>query len=353
MIDALGRHAYAVDAGWAGARARPDWHAAYAYDRWRPTLFASYSDDTDPSQRRHGAQPRDLRGRAVDPFRHVRVDRHAARRLRRADRHAHAATTVAAAARTRAATCARSAAGWLHDSRRQFGYSISAEEGFAVEAAAETSRTALGSDADAGAAMIDVRALSARRSAVTPCSPARLAGGRVLGRHVGRGASSPPRVPGRRIRSSTSAATRSVCCAASSPEDVIGTRAVGREPRPALPARASAARRRHVAALPALAPWRRVRRCRPRVGHRRSDAADIRTSIGAELSRGSRHPPLRAADASSAAPPGRAIPSPIARRAACVRADRLRVLGHGLRRPRIHGSHRSGDGLHRSDPCRR
>ena len=28
-------------------RARPDWHIAYAYDRWRPTFFAAYSDDTD------------------------------------------------------------------------------------------------------------------------------------------------------------------------------------------------------------------------------------------------------------------------------------------------------------------
>src|SRR5258708_620115 len=46
MFDALGRHAYAVDAGWAGGRARPDWHAAYAYDRWRPTLRATSFDAT-------------------------------------------------------------------------------------------------------------------------------------------------------------------------------------------------------------------------------------------------------------------------------------------------------------------
>jgi outer membrane protein assembly factor BamA len=48
-------------------------------------------------------------------------------------------------------------AGWLHDSRRQFGYSIGSEEGFSVEAAAEMNRTALGSDADGGAAILDVR----------------------------------------------------------------------------------------------------------------------------------------------------------------------------------------------------
>ena len=45
--DALGRHAYAVGGAWSTA-GNPDWYAAYAYDRWRPTLFASYSDDTDP-----------------------------------------------------------------------------------------------------------------------------------------------------------------------------------------------------------------------------------------------------------------------------------------------------------------
>jgi outer membrane protein assembly factor BamA len=48
--------------------------------------------------------------------------------------------------------------GWLHDSRRLFGYSISPEEGFAVEAAAEASRTVLGSDVDAGATVLDIRA---------------------------------------------------------------------------------------------------------------------------------------------------------------------------------------------------
>jgi outer membrane protein assembly factor BamA len=48
-------------------------------------------------------------------------------------------------------------AGWLHDSRRSFGYSISPEEGVAIEAAAEASRTVLGSDVDAGATVFDVR----------------------------------------------------------------------------------------------------------------------------------------------------------------------------------------------------
>ena len=48
--------------------------------------------------------------------------------------------------------------GWLHDSRRSFGYSIGTEEGFSIEAAAETSRTAIGSDANGGSFVLDARA---------------------------------------------------------------------------------------------------------------------------------------------------------------------------------------------------
>src|SRR4029078_5057507 len=48
MNDALGRHSYAVDAGWAGGRARPDWHAAYAYARWGPPPFAGYAHAPQP-----------------------------------------------------------------------------------------------------------------------------------------------------------------------------------------------------------------------------------------------------------------------------------------------------------------
>ena len=47
-FDALGRHSYGVEAGFALDRARPDWQVGYAYDRWRPLFFAAVSDDTDP-----------------------------------------------------------------------------------------------------------------------------------------------------------------------------------------------------------------------------------------------------------------------------------------------------------------
>ena len=154
MADALGRHAYAVDAGWAGGRARPDWHAAYAYDRWRPTLFASYADDTDPVTA-GDVRSRELFAGMLLPFRRIRWSE-----TLMAGFDAQTDTLACAPACPGAVTrrdLRSIRAGWLHDSRRAFGYSISPEEGFALEAAAETSRAAFGSDGDAGAAIFDIR----------------------------------------------------------------------------------------------------------------------------------------------------------------------------------------------------
>ena len=158
MSDALGRHTYAADAGWSGTRARPDWHAAYAYDRWRPTLFASYSDDTDPI-RGGTVRSQELFAGALLPFRRLRWSETV---IGGVDMQTDTVTCTSITATCRVRDAHRDLrsvrGGWLHDSRRLFGYSISTEEGFAIEAAAETSRTALGSDVDAGAAVFDVRA---------------------------------------------------------------------------------------------------------------------------------------------------------------------------------------------------
>src|SRR5262249_4666231 len=58
-------------AAWSGARGRPDWRVAYAYDRWRPTFVASYSDDTDPI-RGGDLRTREVFAGALLPFRQVR-----------------------------------------------------------------------------------------------------------------------------------------------------------------------------------------------------------------------------------------------------------------------------------------
>ena len=155
MTDALGRHAYLVDAAWTTNRARPDWNVSYAYDRWRPTLFASYSDDADPV-RGGEIRSRELFAGAVVRFRHVRSSQSV---LAGFDAQTDTLTCRGTCRARAAQNDLRSLrGGWLHDSRRQFGYSISDEEGFALEAAAESSRTAFGSDVNAGAAIFDVRA---------------------------------------------------------------------------------------------------------------------------------------------------------------------------------------------------
>jgi hypothetical protein len=154
MNDALGRHAYALDAGWAGGRARPDWNAAYAYDRWRPTLFAAYSDDTDPV-RDGTVRSREFFAGALLPFRRLRWTETLMAGFDAQTDTLECAVACPGAVTRRDLRSIRG--GWLHDSRRVFGYSISPEEGFAIEAAAETSRAARGADADAGAAILVVR----------------------------------------------------------------------------------------------------------------------------------------------------------------------------------------------------
>lgn len=157
MTDALGRHGYAADAGWSGARARPDWHLAYSYDRWRPTLFATYADETD-AVRDGEVRSRELFAGGLLRFRRVRWTETFIAGFH-ADRDVLRCAPITPACRVGSAQrdLRSLRAGWLHDSRRQFGYSISTAEGFAIQAAVESSRTAFGSDADAGAAIVDAR----------------------------------------------------------------------------------------------------------------------------------------------------------------------------------------------------
>lgn len=151
--DALGRHAYGVEGGWS-SRARPDWRVAYAYDRWRPTVFAALSDDTDPW--RDGV----VRTREADLGMLLRVSR-----VRFT--HATFASLHTAADEFACAGCAppvdaqlrRSALrlGWNFSNARAFGYSISPEEGGRVSSTLELPRTALGSDGNGAAATLDGR----------------------------------------------------------------------------------------------------------------------------------------------------------------------------------------------------
>ena len=152
-IDALGRHAFGVEAGWS-VRARPDWRVAYAYDRWWPTLFASVADDTDPW--REG----ELRTREADVGALLRVARvrfsfvtlgafHVA-----TDKFECLACAPAVALdQTRASL----RGGANFSNARAFGYSISDEEGGRAIVTVESTRRALGADGDGVALTADLR----------------------------------------------------------------------------------------------------------------------------------------------------------------------------------------------------
>ena len=149
--DALGRHAYGVEAGWA-ARLRPDWQLAYAYDRWRPTVFAAVSDDTDPW--REGER----RVREADAGMLIRFSRvRRAQSLLTSVHHAQETEVCAGCPQRAAAALDRTSGrvGYLFDSARAFGYSVSAEEGGRLGATLEASRAslALAGEADRGRAV--------------------------------------------------------------------------------------------------------------------------------------------------------------------------------------------------------
>ncbi|MDQ3937071.1 MAG: hypothetical protein M3253_00140, partial [Chloroflexota bacterium] len=144
-VDALGRHAYAVQAAWS-AEGRPAWHVAYAYDRWRPTLFAALTSETD-SWRESTYTARELSAGIFLRVSRVRVTHSTLAAFQRTDE------TVGAAFRRRAAL----RLGWEMSSARAFGYSVSPEEGGRVAAALELPRRALGSDGDGVTLTTDVR----------------------------------------------------------------------------------------------------------------------------------------------------------------------------------------------------
>jgi hypothetical protein len=153
-FDALGRHAYGVEAGWSASRARPDWQAAYAYDRWWPTMFVSASDDTDPWV------DGEIRSREIDagvllPWRRVRWSQSALAAV-------NASTDAFGCARCdppvdRAADRRSVRLGWNVTSARSFGYSISAEEGGSIAVTSELTRDALGADGNADAVTVEIR----------------------------------------------------------------------------------------------------------------------------------------------------------------------------------------------------
>ena len=133
--DALGRHAYAIEAGWS-TRARPDWQLAYAYDRWRPTLFAAYADDTDP-WREGDVRTREIEAGALLPWRRVRSAQSLLASVHVSDDDYECGECDSAARASVRRSSGR--AGYSFSNAHEFGYSVSAEEGARAIATLEAS----------------------------------------------------------------------------------------------------------------------------------------------------------------------------------------------------------------------
>jgi hypothetical protein len=153
--DALGRHAYALQAGWATTRGRPDIQGTYVYDRWWPTLFVDASDDTDP-WRDGDVRTREANAGVVLPFRHVRWSQAILGALH-ASTDVFTCTTGCGPDGRVETTRGALRTGWTLNASRTYGYSISAEDGWRASVTTELSRRALGADGDGGASTIDMR----------------------------------------------------------------------------------------------------------------------------------------------------------------------------------------------------
>lgn len=168
--DVLRRHVYAASATWLvsgpddaerPSAGTPDWDLAYAYERWRPTLFVSSSSET-----LFAAGPPSRAGLATNIT--VREREVQAGVLFAAEhfRATHRALVSALAATDRVIgpgefvngdrVALRVAASTI--TARTFNYSISQERGIAAGATLELGREALGASADATTGTVDVRA---------------------------------------------------------------------------------------------------------------------------------------------------------------------------------------------------
>ena len=168
--DVLGYHAYAADATWlvsspAGAPtpngAAPDWQAYYAYDRWRPTVYAAASSATSfftgpatdaGTPTAATRRERQIEGGVLFRIRHARASHAGLLSVVRASD----AYSLPAGPLSRDRTPLRAA--WQTITGRTYGYSISPERGIAAGVTAEAVRQALGSFANATIVTGDLRA---------------------------------------------------------------------------------------------------------------------------------------------------------------------------------------------------
>ena len=197
-------------------------------------------------------------------------------------------------------------AGWMHDSRRQFGYSISPEEGVAVEAAVDPAGRPSRVGRRRDVPSCSTCAAISESSGATRSLAGRVAFAGAWGPPAG-GGCSPPQVRARPIAAfdfgrDTIGLLRGVAA-----EDVVGSRAAVANVDLRFPLAYPERGFGIVADLPQTAARGHLRRCRSRVGIALSVSVRLphvrrRRAVARRRARS-----LSAADASRAAPRGRAI----------------------------------------------
>lgn len=166
--DVLGRHSWYADVSWRYARdgrggldGRPDWHASYVYDRWRPALFLDASDETDlfnpagdgmSGNFMSRARTREAAAGIFVPFRSVR-------RAQAVEASFVVQDTTVSTLDGRQARRDRNSfrLAWSYDSAKFYRASISHEEGLRASITSEHVRGALGASGDADSFTAQVR----------------------------------------------------------------------------------------------------------------------------------------------------------------------------------------------------
>lgn len=142
-FDVLGRHAYALTAGWAMPRNRANVQAEYSYTRWWPAFFVGVSDDTSPWRGGY-LRSRDASAGVLLPFRRVRWSASALAAIGASRDDLEPLDPLDAETRRRTA----GRLGLAVSNVKTFGYSISPEHGAAMSVRTEF---AAGGAATAGA----------------------------------------------------------------------------------------------------------------------------------------------------------------------------------------------------------
>jgi Tol biopolymer transport system component len=149
--DPLFRHAYGAALDFGFETRRPDFHAFYQYDRWRPTLLATYDESSDPTDGGAAARSREVNLRATLPLRRTLRSLHAASLTWRRSRD------TLEGGEARPLDLGGVELAWSYSSARQFPYSVSPVQGVRARAAYLQEADALGSDTGVGKAVADLR----------------------------------------------------------------------------------------------------------------------------------------------------------------------------------------------------